>query len=97
MTPALKIQDALLRTIFVFFLVTKTFNTNMHDLFIMSPLGDGGDAVCCGREMLGPCLLVRCRLETGLPAACAVQLSDRLSGTAVVNIGGRPCLALSYR
>ena len=82
---------------FFFFLVTNTFNTNMHDLFIMAALDDGGDVVYCGREMLGPCRLVRCRLETGLPGAGTVQLGDRPSGTAVVNIGETPCLALSYR
>ena len=69
----------------------------MHDLFIMAPLGDGGDVVCCGREMLRPCRLVKCRLGTDLPAAGNVQLGDRPSGAAVVNIGETPCLALSYR
>ena len=85
-------------TIFVcFFLVTDTFNTNMHDLFIMAPLGDGGDVVCCGREMLGPYRLARCRLGTDLPATGNLELFDHPSGAAVVNIGGTPCLALSYR
>ena len=51
---------------FFIFSVTNTFNTNMHDLFIMVHLG--GDVVFCGRKMLGPCSLVKCRLDTCLPA-----------------------------
>ena len=73
----------------------------MHDLCIMVVLdgsgGGGGDVVFCEREMLGSCRLVRCRLDTGLPAVDSVSLGDLPSGAAVVNVAETPCLALSYR
>ena len=75
------------------FAVTKSFDTGLKSIGPVLPLRDGSH-IFCGTEQ-GQLKLKRYNFDTSTDISC-VDIPDVLWGYCIVELGGRPSLAISF-